>query len=109
MKSAPMGQQPSLWFRRIWNCTAIKAFSFIPYGDQYFSVHAAPAGYMNLLFGIFMIAMDHGICESFAYGNFNFICILSGAPDFPHQSLDESHKFINEWRDGSNAAGQESL
>jgi hypothetical protein len=98
-------KQPSE-FGRIWDGLAIKAFSFIPHNNRYFPIHAASAGQMNLLFGIFIIAMNHSVSESFEHGDFNFLYSLSRNAKPAHEQLNETHQLIYEWRNISLTAGE---
>ena len=74
-------------FGRIGDGTAIKAFSFIPHHNRYFSIHAASAAQMNLLVGIFTVSVNHSVGKSFEYGDFNFIFTSFAMPSFNVNSL----------------------
>jgi len=76
VKSAPVTEKQPLEFGRIGDGLAIKAFSFIPHNNRYFSIHAASASQMNLLLRIFTIAMNHSVGESFEHSDFNFLFSL---------------------------------
>ena len=68
MKSAPVTEKQPLEFGRIRDGLAIKAFSFIPHHNRYFSIHAESAAQMNLLVGIFTVSVNHCVGKSFEYG-----------------------------------------
>src|SRR5258706_71291 len=61
VKSAPVTEKQPLEFGRIRDGLAIKAFSFISHNNRYFPIHAASAGQMNLLLGIFIISMNDSV------------------------------------------------
>jgi hypothetical protein len=106
VKSAPVSEKQPLRFSRIGDGTAIKAFSFIPHHNRYFSIHAASAAHMNLLLGIFTVSVNHSVGKSFEYGDFNFIFSPFCDSKFRHEEFNEPHKLINEWRDVSSTAGE---
>jgi hypothetical protein len=106
VKSAPVTEKQPLEFGRIGDGLAIKAFSFIPHNNRYFSIHAASAGQMNVLLGVFIIAMNHSVSESFEHGDFNFLFSLSCDAKSAHEQLNEPHQLIYEWRNISRTAGE---
>src|SRR6266446_4289550 len=106
VKSAPVTEKQPSEFGWIGDGLAIKAFSFIPHNNRYFPIHAASACQMNLLLGIFIIAMNHSVGESFEHGNFNFLFSLSGDAKSAHEQLNEPHQLIYEWRNISRTAGE---
>ena len=91
VKSAPVSEKQPLRFGRIEDSTAIKAFSFIPHHNRYFSIHAASAAQMNLLVGIFTVSMSHSVGKSFEYGDFNFIFSLFCDAKFQREQFNEPH------------------
>ena len=88
MKSAAVSEKQGLGLSWIGNYAAVKALSFIPRGNQDFSIHAASAAQEHVFFRILVIAMDYGIGESFEYGDFDFIFGLSRHAKFPYGQLD---------------------
>src|SRR5258708_30039521 len=106
VKSAPVTEKQPLEFGRIGHGLAIRAFSFIPHNNRYFSIHAASAGQMNLLVGIFAVSVNHGVRKSFEYGDFNFIFSLFCDAKFQREQFNEPHELIYEWRDVSCTAGE---
>jgi hypothetical protein len=98
-------KQP-LGFGWIGDCSAIKALSLIPHGDQYLCIQAATAGDVNLLLLIFVMAVNHRVGQSLIYGDFNLLFGLFRNADLLHEQLNESHELINEWRDVSDTAGE---
>jgi len=106
VKSAPVTEKQPLEFGRIGHGLAIKAFSFIPHNNRYFSIHAASAGQMNVLLGVFIIAMNNSVSESFEHGDFNFLFSLSCDAKSAHEQLNEPHQLIYEWRNISRTAGE---
>jgi hypothetical protein len=105
VKSAPVSEKQPLWFGRIGDGTAIKAFSFIPHHNRYFPIHATSAAQMNLLVGIFTVSVNHSVGKSFEYGDFNVIFSLFCDAKFRHEQFNEPHELIYEWRDVSCTAG----
>ena len=101
-----MVEKQALRFGRIGDTSAIKAFSFIPHDNRHFSIHTAPAAQMSLLLWVFTIAVNHGVGESFEYGDFNFFFSLFGDAKFRHEQLNELHELIHEWRDVNGTTGE---
>jgi len=83
-------KQP-LEFGRIGHGLAIKAFSFIPHNNRYFSIHAASAAQMNLLVRIFTVSVNHSVGKSFEYGDFNIIFSLFFDAKFQREQSNEPH------------------
>src|SRR6266852_2882016 len=106
VKSAPVREKQPLRFGRIGDGTAIKAFSFIPHHNRYFSIHAASAAQMNLLVRIFTVSVNHSVGKSFEYGDFNIIFSLFCDAKFQREQSNEPHELIYEWRDVSCTAGE---
>jgi hypothetical protein len=109
VKSAPVSEKQPLRFGRIGDGTAIKALSFIPHHNRYFSIHAESAGQMNLLVGIFTVSVNHSVGKSFEYGDFNFIFSLFCDTKFQREQFNEPHELIHEWRDVRCTAGEELM
>jgi len=70
VKSATVSEKQPLVFGWIGDCSAIKAFSFVPHANQYLPIHAAAAGDVNLLLMILVIAVNHRVGQSLLYGDF---------------------------------------
>jgi hypothetical protein len=94
VKSAPVSEKQPRGFGWIGDYPAIKALSLVPHSNQYFPIHAAAAGYVNLLFLILVIAVNHGVGESLMYGDFNPLFDLFRRAAVLHEKPDESHKLI---------------
>ena len=91
-----MSEKQPLAFGWIGDCLAIKAFSFVPHTDQYLPIHAAAAGYVNLLLLILVIAVNHRVGQSLIHGSFNPLFSLFRRATLFHEKPDESHKVIYE-------------
>src|SRR5258708_27822818 len=61
VKSAPVTEKQPLEFGRIGHGLAIKAFSFIPHNNRYFSIHAASAGQIEGLFWGFLLSLHSNV------------------------------------------------
>src|SRR6266850_1363858 len=57
VKSATVSEKQPLVFGWIGDCSAIKAFSFVPHANQYLPIQAAAAGDVNLFLLILVIAV----------------------------------------------------
>jgi hypothetical protein len=93
-------------FGWIGDCSAIKAFSFVPDANQYLPIHAAAAGDVNLLLLILVIAVNHRVGQSLLYGDFKFLFSRSRHAYFSIEKPNESHESLYECRDRSYTAGE---
>ena len=91
MKSTPVSEKQPLVFGWIADYSAVKAFSFVPYANQYLPIHAAAAGDVNLLLLILVIAVNHGVSQSLVYDDFKFLFRRSRETCFSHEEPNESH------------------
>jgi hypothetical protein len=87
VKSAPAGQQQPVRFGRVGDCAAIKAYGFVPHGNQNFPIHTATAGEIDPFLGILMIAVNHGVCEGLVYRDFNLTSVLLAPSDSPMKNI----------------------
>src|SRR5271169_86918 len=106
VQPAPACEKQSFGFGRIGDRAVIKALSFIPHGNQDLPIHAATTDDINVLVGFFIIAMDHGVCESLADGDLNFSFNHLRRLELAHEKVNKFHELIYEWRNGSCAAGE---
>ena len=83
----------------------LKAFSLVAHDNYYFSIHAAAADDIDILVRVFMIPVDHGVCESLEYGDFNFTFRVLGDAKSPHEQPNEPHESFYQGRDRSYVAG----
>jgi hypothetical protein len=101
-----VSEKQPLVFGWIGDCSAIKAFSFVPHANQYLPIHAAAAGDVNLFLLILVIAVNHRVGQSLLYGDFKFLFSCSRHACFSHEEPNESHESLYEWQDRSYTAGE---
>jgi len=77
------------WVREL---GAVKSFSFISDHDGDFPIGRASADDVNMLVGVFMIAVNDSVCQGFSQGDFN----VDFAPLRASASLDEQHELVHE-------------